>query len=225
MHDEFQAVVDDLFTKIDINNDGRVSLDEFVETFHNQKREFIEQIETLDLRIKDQEQRKQAIEVKLYDLERTEKSTNNRHPVNTSWRIMKNSTLSVHIIDARQLRPGGARLSNAQVRLSIEDQSSNTQKVMNSNDPVWNEVIAFDIITGKEDLLLEVQDWVTDKQKKTIGSTKIDLKSLSAVSEANGEIVEIDQMKRDDLYELGDGQQIRVALQWIYSKVKLLKDI
>ena len=38
---------------------------------------------------------------------------------------------------------------------------------------------------------------------------------------------DIDQMKSDELYDLsppGSGQ-IRISLQWIYSKVKLLKDI
>ena len=38
---------------------------------------------------------------------------------------------------------------------------------------------------------------------------------------------EIDQMKKDELYDLqphGSGQ-IRISLQWIYSKVKLLEDI
>ena len=136
---------------------------------------------------------------------------------------MKNSTLSVHIIDARELRPGGNRLATSNVRLSIEDQSSATQKVGNSNDPVWNEVIAFDIITGQEDLILEVQDWVSDKQKRTIGQTRIDLRSLS--EQKDGHDAEIDQMKKDDLYDIGGNQQIRVALQWIYSKKKLLRDI
>lgn len=41
-----------------------------------------------------------------------------------------------------------------------------------------------------------------------------------------GEPSDIDQMKRDSLYDLGAGNsQIRVVLQWIYSKVKLLSDI
>ena len=38
---------------------------------------------------------------------------------------------------------------------------------------------------------------------------------------------EIDQMKKDELYDLqppGAGQ-VRISLQWIYSKVKLLDDI
>lgn len=40
---------------------------------------------------------------------------------------------------------------------------------------------------------------------------------------------EIDQMKKDELYNIErDGEvtgQIRISLQWIYSKVKLLEDI
>ena len=32
-------------------------------------------------------------------------------------------------------------------------------------------------------------------------------------------------MKKDKLYDIGNGQQIRLSLQWIYSKVKLLEDI
>ena len=76
---------------------------------------------------------------------------------------MKNSTLSVHIIDARELKPDGGRLANAQVRLEIEKQTSNTQKINSSNDPVWNEVIAFDIENGNDDLVLKVFDCVTDK--------------------------------------------------------------
>lgn len=41
---------------------------------------------------------------------------------------------------------------------------------------------------------------------------------------------EIDQMKQDELYKLkrndtDDAGQIRISLQWIYSKKKLLEDI
>lgn len=38
---------------------------------------------------------------------------------------------------------------------------------------------------------------------------------------------EVDQLKRDQLYSLepeGSGQ-VRISLQWVYSKVKLLQDI
>jgi len=41
------------------------------------------------------------------------------------------------------------------------------------------------------------------------------------------DLPEIDQLRKDELFELeplGSGQ-IRIMLQWIYSKVKLLDDI
>lgn len=104
--------------------------------------------------------------------------------------------------------------------MSIEGQSEKTQEIPNTNDPVWNEVIAFDIYTGIEKLKLTVQDILPNRTREQIGYAEIDLASLS--EEPN----EIDQMKKDKLYDLGNGQsQIRIALQWIYSKVKLLEDI
>ena len=38
---------------------------------------------------------------------------------------------------------------------------------------------------------------------------------------------EIDQMKKDSLYALTpkDSGSVRISLQWIYSKVKLLEDV
>ena len=49
---------------------------------------------------------------------------------------------------------------------------------MGSNDPVWNEVIAFDITTGKEPLVLEVIDWVSNRNKQPMGKIMIPLKEM-----------------------------------------------
>ena len=59
---------------------------------------------------------------------------------------MHGSILSVHVIDARDLRSKNGGVVNARIRLSIEGNRANTQEVYNSNDPVWNEVSAFDIL-------------------------------------------------------------------------------
>lgn len=80
-------------------------------------------------------------------------------------------------------------------------------------------MIPFDITEGRETLKLEVIDVVSREQKDQIGYREIDLDTLS--EEPN----EIDQMKKDRLYDVGNGAQLRVAIQWIYSKVKLLEDI
>ena len=59
-----------------------------------------------------------------------------------------------------------------------------------------------------------------DRTRTRIGYCEIPLSSLSE------EPGEIDQIKFDKLYELGNGRStVRIALQWIYSTVKLLEDI
>ena len=50
---------------------------------------------------------------------------------------------------------------------------------------------------------------------------------FDAAEDGMPDLPEIDQLRKDELYDLspeGSGQ-IRIMLQWIYSKVKLLEDI
>ena len=84
------------------------------------------------------------------------------------WYIMKGSVLSVNVIDARNLLPKkqGRRLVTAQVKMSIEGETSRTQEVPNTNDPVWNEVIAFDILKGSDTLKLSVIDVISKDEKE-----------------------------------------------------------
>ena len=86
------------------------------------------------------------------------------------------------------------------MRLSIEGQSNRTLEQFGNNNPVWNENIHFDIHTGIEKLKVEVNDVYPDRLSKRvlIGSCEIDLATLS--EEPN----EIDQMKKDKLYDIGN---------------------
>lgn len=62
---------------------------------------------------------------------------------------MIGSVLTVTIIEARDLRPtritGGI---NPYVVVEIEGQQQQTDQVNGVNDPVWNEVIPFDVVHG-----------------------------------------------------------------------------
>ena len=80
------------------------------------------------------------------------------HPRFPNQYIMQGSILSVHVIDARELvNTAQPRIPvNARVRLSMEQNHSNTQEVPGTNNPVWNEVIAFDIMRGVENLHVQV---------------------------------------------------------------------
>ena len=100
---------------------------------------------------------------------------------------MKQSILSVHLVDARELRPAFSKTANAQVRTSIEGNRDATKDTVNSNNPVWNEVITFDILRGDENLKVQVLDvepddgslGVREKRRQVIGECEIDLKRLS----------------------------------------------
>lgn len=80
------------------------------------------------------------------------------HPALPDLRIMKQSILSVHLVDARELRPAFGRTANAQVRTSIEGNRDSTKETVASNNPVWNEVMTFDIERGDDVLKVEVLD-------------------------------------------------------------------
>ena len=116
-----------------------------------------EEIEDLVLRIKDQEQRSVQIEQRLSDMRNQEKASRFSHPVFPNQHIMQGSILSVHVIDARELNPSqDSGVVSARVRLSIEGNRSNTQEIFNNSNPVWNEVSAFDILKGNENLSVQV---------------------------------------------------------------------
>jgi len=58
----------------------------------------------------------------------------------------------VHLVDARELRPHYGNVANAQVRAVIETNRDTTKETVTSNNPVWNEVMTFDIEKGDDTL-------------------------------------------------------------------------
>lgn len=72
--------------------------------------------------------------------------------------IMINSVLTAKIIEGRGIRAIGK--SPIIVNMQIEGQSAQTEPVYISpgQDPVWKEVISFDIVTGRESFLIQVLD-------------------------------------------------------------------
>jgi hypothetical protein len=89
------------------------------------------------------------------ELRRTEKSTNNKHPIKPGRFIMVGSILSVHIINAENLSTDGE--VTAVVKAQVKGQRQVTS-VMRGKSPVWNEILTFDIVEGTEVLKLSVED-------------------------------------------------------------------
>lgn len=53
---------------MDFNQDNRLSLQEFVDVFHNNQRMIVEEVEEIETRIQDTETRISEMETKLVDL-------------------------------------------------------------------------------------------------------------------------------------------------------------
>ena len=119
----------------------------------------------------------------MIEMRKLEKPSLYQHPVFDNQYIMQGSILSVHVIDARELRPANGVVANARVRLDIEGNPSRTQEIPSSNNPVWNEVNAFDIVQGRENLKVEVQDVLPDRKRTVIGEVEIDLRMLSIMQQ------------------------------------------
>ena len=71
------------------------------------------------------------------------------------------------------------------MKLAIEGQNSKTQAIQGTNEPVWDEVIIFDIKSGTDTLKLTMLDVESERSRQPIGSVEINLASLS---EEDGEI-------------------------------------
>lgn len=158
LRERFDEVVSGLFERMDKTGDQRVDVQEFIDNFHLEYSTLQEEIEELDLRIRDQEHRASQIEGRLTEQRKTEKHTNAVHPAFPDLKIMKQSILSVHIVDARELRPVFGRTANAQIRATIEGNRDSTKETVASNNPVWNEVMTFDIDRGDDTLKVQVLD-------------------------------------------------------------------
>ena len=116
-------------------------------------------------------------------------------------------------------------------------QSSRTKQEPYSGDPIWNEMITFDVRTGRDPLKVSVVQCKPGRggaQVSEIGYCEIPLTDLSQPDIGIDPEDHIDQQKQDRLFNLGrqgnNGEileergQIRLGIQWIYSKVKLLQD-
>lgn len=113
---------------------------------------------------------------------------------------MQGSFLTVHVVEARELRPMDVDgTSDPYVILQIEDQRIETTFKKSTLNPVWNESFTFEIIHGGEPLLIEVMDKDTFGDDDSEGICQFRLQNLR------------DQMKHDQWLELIDkktGQQV-----------------
>jgi len=152
-------------------------------------------IEELTDGIEREGKRKEVISVKYNEIAPYEDQhfiPNAFHPTNGT-KLMLDSLLSVHVIDARSL-PVQNSNDECKVFLSIEGQFSRSRGERGS-EPIWNEMLSFDIRKATEPLVVQVKTGRANNWKE-IGEVTINLEMLSEDKE------QIDQVKQDRLYQL-----------------------
>lgn len=133
---------------------------------------------------------------------------------------MNGSILTVHVVEARDLRPMDmSGSSDPYVILDIEEQQVQTNYRKSTLNPVWNESFTFDITNGNNALRVVIMDKDTFGNDDFQGECHYELDNLR------------DQMKHDVWLDLRDRNsdvptqgRIRLMLQWVYSKVQYFNE-
>ena len=132
---------------------------------------------------------------------------------------MPGSILTVHVVEARDLKKMNMDgTTDPSVVMQIEDQKTETNFKKGTLSPVWNESFTFDIVHGRDNLLVVVTDKDHLSTDEMVGQCQISLQDLR------------DQMKHDQWCDLTDKNgkaekgRIRLMLQWVYSKEKYFKE-
>jgi hypothetical protein len=207
------ALLQELFDKMDVNRDGHITVDEFIDSYIEAENLILGRIDLLRKQIADNTRQMEAAK-------RQEIETQAAEQLN-EYGIMKGSILTVHVMQARELKAmdlGGT--ADPYVKLSCEKQFITTQIMERTTSPVWNEMFTFNIAKGTEELLVEVLNRDVFRSNDFLGQVRIPLSLLK------------NQMKHEQWFKLtgrkaGELWQgsIQLGLQWIWSRSRYLAEV
>jgi len=110
---------------------------------------------------------------------------------------MVGSLLSIHVIDGRDLFGVSNKTINPVLQITCGLEKAKTATVPPSIEPIWDQTFNFNIKTGTE----KIKVMLYDGTSKVAGcEVEIDLYQIYDEVDAN----DIDQMKHDKLYTLGN---------------------
>jgi len=183
-----------------------LTLDEFICKYLKEEDIYFQEIQSLKRIIEEGNTQKREFEAKKIESETAEQL--NEHG------IMSGSVLVVQVREATRLP--GAPASFAEV--IFDQQHQTTQIKPYQNRALWNEKFSFDVITGKEILIINVCS-NEFAGRNIIGTCQFFLNKLQPP-----------EYNFDDWTPLKDQNnkdagQIKVSLQWIYSRVEFFKNL
>lgn len=211
-NEEFDFILcQELFARLDKNNDNAVTMEEFIGSWVEVEDLIIKQIKALKKDIQKNKNEVLDHQDKLKKAKETEVIRPNG--------IMEDSVLTVLVKSAVKIIPTTADgTSNPFAVLECDENTKNTSILTKTLYPIWEEEFVFPVNSKGLDLKITVLS-KTSLGNSFCGQVSIPLSLLA------------DQLKHEQYFSLvsekGEGFQGKVLLelQWIWSKVRYLEDI
>ena len=156
------SVVDDIYEMLDEDQDGTISLDEFVTKFMETREKLEARKTECAHKMIDHDRQEQEVEIKLEEVQDEELNEQG---------IRNDSKLKVHIVDAVNLDPEDV-IKDYQIKCFQGNAMSET-KTREGPGPIWNEAILFDIKDASQPVIVQVIR--EGRQEEIIFQTEISL--------------------------------------------------
>jgi len=207
-----QVLCQELFARMDKDNDALVTVEEFILSYVQVEEMLQRRIEQLGRQMTENRHFMEEAQRKQQDSSRSER-------LNAEG-VMVGSVLTCHVREAKGLKTTGVRGSyDPYAVLTTEKQRIETKYVPGEVNPVWDEVFTFQIEHKTSDLKIGIFSRSTLGEGVFLGLVQVPLSSIE------------DQLKHDSYFDLKgkSGEpvfgKIRLGLQWIWSKTKYFDTI
>ena len=208
LNDEVEeSYVRTIFESMDLNHDGQVSSDEFLNVYLEQVNGISEAIAKLKQQIQEKKRDLDSLKEQLEEAKVSERIN--------SWGIMEGSLLTVRVVEAQNLNTLTGKPS-ASTHLLCEKQQISTKVLRNERNPNWDETFTFRIDIGTGELLIQVFNEGSISKDDLLGTCSVSLQEFK------------DQKKHERWFGLaGRTPSARVLLniQWIHRKTEYIGDL
>jgi len=203
--DTEEEYVRQIFESMDRNQDGEVSIDEFIGGFLEQVNGLTEAI--AKLKQQNSEKRKELVELEkeLQEVASTERIN--------QWGVMEGSTLTVRVVEAQNLSSVGGKPSTY-VTLLCERQKISTNVVPSNRNPEFDETFSFKINVGTGELLVQVYNQGRLSKDDLLGSCSVPLEEFK------------DQVRHERWFSLSGrsgNSRILLSVQWVHKRSEMLE--
>jgi Zn-finger protein len=196
-----------IFESMDVNRDGVVSSDEFIQAYLGQIDGLSAAVAQLRQRISEKNRDLTIQEEQLAEAIASERLN--------SYGIMVGSLITVRVVEAQNLTGLTGRPS-AFATILCEKQTISTKIIKNERNPGWDETFSFRITNGTGELVVQVMNEGRISKDDLLGSCSIPLTEFA------------DQQKHEKWFHLkGSSSSARVLLsvQWIHQKTRYIQQI